>query len=450
MIIFGYYTVPLKTVYAEELPEALSIPPETSFQYGIKLAHIMFIPVFPLEKKWLLQQEYGDAYEVTPDAVRFLNETYGTKGTPLYAFSFWVLAFLGLLGYLINQEINDHKREVKKEKQTQQVAAYQAQERSKYDNPTLNDYYVLKSDKGKYYGAKVDSVTSEQVWLRFVANEAGYSQFSKPTILRKFVLKRDSFLVYSVPRKVLKKSFQSKTGLFRIKDIDKQSFLKVIDMYQVDVETNLGFGLQDAPTEAEVKNKLKNFINQSAIDASLAYLDDESRQYFLEIIRVARNEGVPRMKEMTQTSTYPPVTYALLMYAKYGYLLNAGKKVSSNEKDLLRGFSQLAKKAAVGLWSSEANLKSLLIKNVRLVARNKVKVNVVLNANLVAQTRPINFDLEMRRVEGEWKLNLLSTFAYTQKQIVLLNGRAQMYRKSIREDLKRLSFDVTFAPELIY
>ena len=122
MIVFGYYTVSIKTVYTEELPPEMQggLGPNDRFQYGLKLAHLMFIPLFPMEKQWMLKQDLGDAYRVTPMAEQYLTQKYGTPGTPFYAFSFWILAAIILLGVAINDVVKNNNKKADRRNTEQQ------------------------------------------------------------------------------------------------------------------------------------------------------------------------------------------------------------------------------------------------------------------------------------------------------------------------------------------
>ena len=159
------------------------------------------------------------------------------------------------------------------------------------------------------------------------------------------------------------------------------------------------------------------------------------------------------MKEFLMTTKFKNIAYSLVMYTYYGYLPARGANLPNNDEALLKDFGFFAKVVNLGIWSSSNNLSSLNIKSVGLIARGIVNVNASQNSNILQDMIEMPFSIRVEKEDGQWKLNLMSTFDYTKNQIDRVGKPGEgpkLYRKKIRDDLKKLKPDVKFAPEFIY
>lgn len=446
-MIYGYYTVPLKTVRGSELPEEIQVEDDADFRCGIKLAHLMFIPFFPLGKSWVMRK-YDNSYEISEEAEQLLDTLYGTPKTPWYSFSGLILIGLVFLYFQV-QEMMDSRAEraymegIKKEETDGKIKGL--------TNPLVSDYYALKSPGGQYYAAKVDSASVDKVWLRCVVNDKGYGSNDKNKIVSKYVLDRDKFFTYPVAKSDLMKSFKDKKALLKIKGLASGQPLTLVDLYNLDISKRVAtLSIQDAQTENEVKKLLSKLTETTSVDSSMALLDSSSKRFLLEVVKVAKNKDAFTMKKFIDAATYPTVTYGLVMYAHYAYLPAVGNDKAKSDEDLLKGFSLFSKLLGVGLWTTSDKIKQLDVRSVVLEGKNIALARLSLNSNILETETPISFNVTMNKEGGQWKLNLPSTYAYTRNQILKVGSvmGTISYKKRVRDDLQKLYPNITFAEAL--
>lgn len=449
-MIYGYYTVSLKTVQASELPAEIPTEPGTSFQYGIKLAHLLFIPFFPLGKRWLMKKD-GDSYEITPEAEELFAALYGTPKTPWYAFSGLILIALFFLYSTVDDMLTSRRAkayldEMKKEKQDEKLRGLK--------NPLVTDFYALKSANGKYYGAKVDSVASGKVWLRCVANDQGYSIQTADNIISKYVLERGEFFTYAVPKEDLLKSYQGKKALLKINGLANQQALTLVEVYNRDLDDNTTqLSIRDLQVEEEVKQALRQFINTNSIDSSLMRMDSNSKKYFADVIKFANQKDVPQIKQFIKSSAYPSVTYALVMYMKYGYAKSQEKRPTTSLMNDVKIFSLFSKMLGMGLWSMSDKIKQYRASSTTLIRKNTASIRLSLNSNILERTSVIPFKVLFKYEDGQWKINIPSTFSYTENQVAKVGSYGSgpgMFRQKVRQELKEIDPKISFATELMY
>ena len=120
--------------------------PGAEIQQGVQLAHMLWIPFFPLGKKWILKQG-GQSYEMNAQVEQYLNQTYGKASTPWYAFTGFFLVFLAF-GYMKFQDANRDRR-MKQAYAAQQIAKVEEEKKTAADllenikEPSTTDYYSI-------------------------------------------------------------------------------------------------------------------------------------------------------------------------------------------------------------------------------------------------------------------------------------------------------------------
>jgi len=137
-MIFGHYSFPIRTLQQAELPAQLNPGIGNKIQYTVRVAHIMFIPIFPFSKSWTLKKD-GDHYKMSPEGIKVLNTLYGKKGMPWYAFAGPILlaAFMifGKIGTMFNGYSQASNFDSK-------ITAIQ----EKIGTPSTDDYYSMKEE----------------------------------------------------------------------------------------------------------------------------------------------------------------------------------------------------------------------------------------------------------------------------------------------------------------
>jgi hypothetical protein len=449
-MVYGYYTVSLKTVQASELPEEIPVEPGTTFRYGIKLAHLLFIPFFPLGKQWTMRRD-GYSYEITPEAETLFEALYGTPKTPWYAFSGLILIGLFFLYSTVDGMISSSREkaylsEMKKEKQDEKIRGLK--------NPLVSDFYALKSSKGRYYGVKVDSTAGNQVWLRCITNDQGYGTHTESRIVSKYLIDKDRFFTATVPKTSLLKSYQSKKPLLKIKGLANQQPLTLVEVYNRDIHNkNTDLAIQDSETATEVAKALRQFINTNSIDSSLVMMDSSSKKYFADVLAASRKKEVTQIKQFIKASPHSSVTYALVMYAKYSYSKSLGKTPAKDMASDIKTFSFFSKLLGMGLWTMSDKIKKYTATSARLARKNTATVILSLPSNILERISSISFKVHFTYEKGKWKIDLPSTFSYTENQIAKVgtygNGPS-LFRQKVREDLKEINAMINFDAELMY
>ncbi|HAS46833.1 MAG TPA: hypothetical protein DCS93_40485 [Microscillaceae bacterium] len=452
-MIFGYYTVSLKTIQANQLPAEIPVEAGTHFECGLKLAHILFIPIFPMGKQWLLKRD-GNSYEVTPEAAQLFDTLYGKPKTPWYAFAGLILAGLALVYFSVQDMIEDRRRmsylkETKKQQLNEKIKSF--------ENPLVSDFYALEGSNGQYFGVKVDSASEDKVWVRYLINDQGFGFNNQNNTLAPFIVNRGKFSVTTLAKKDVMKSYQDKKALVKIKGLASGQPLKVVDVYNIDIDAKkTKIAIKDPETTVAVKDVLKRFVTQTSMDSSLALMDTSSKVYLLGVVKTALTNDARKMKRFIMTSKNSTVTYAMMMYARYAYLSGKRDKKDESNAKLLRNFGFFSKLiGGVGLWSINDKIKDINVMSVTLTGINKASARLSLYSNILQTRSKIYFSVDLNKENGQWKVNLPSTFSYTSNQVFKV-GRftegPRLYRERVRTDLKKLDKknQTVFAPELVY
>lgn len=94
MIIFGTYRFSIQTLDPKDLPFSDRLQPGDSVRQLLRVFHVFWIPVFPLEKTWVLDTDDGrfDISKRMKNAE--LAHRIEPKATPWYSFSLLILVGL--------------------------------------------------------------------------------------------------------------------------------------------------------------------------------------------------------------------------------------------------------------------------------------------------------------------------------------------------------------------
>ncbi|OJJ21180.1 hypothetical protein BKI52_11475 [marine bacterium AO1-C] len=438
MIVFGYYTIPIKSVYAHHLPKDVAVTEGARFDCGLKLAHIMFIPAFPIEKKWLMKHQ-GQTYETTSHMASLLDDLYGKPRTPWYSYAVFLLGLAALLYFFIEGKVENYRQE----------SALIEASRSQKISP--NSYYALKSSSEQYYGVKVDSSSEDKVWVRYLNNDPGYSENKKIGAVSVFMINRGEFKVQAISKKTIVKSHYRRSALIKIEGLNEGETLTLESIYNVDIDKDdIGLYVSDPQTSAEVKQVLKKFVNETSVNSSLALLDSSSKTYLLDVVKTAKTGDVTNMKNFIKENEHPEVNYAMMMYAKYVYLPKLADNLIKTDKRLLSDFGEFSKLLGVGLWRNSSKIKNIKIVIVNVTGKNVALARVSLPSNILGRPSRINFLVKLRRENGQWKINLPSTFSYTSDQIAMMKWGGKAYRERIRSALKAKNKSLIFDVGLAY
>lgn len=138
MIIFGHYTIPIKTYKPEELPFGSQFQQGDLIQLRVQVGHLFWIPFFPMWKGWVLVRK-GEKRKLNPEANQQLD-AIGGRSHPWYAFTGLFLIPLLFVGFQVWQ----HQKEKRLEgyRLTRAIATIE-ETAGEIQTPTLQDYYMI-------------------------------------------------------------------------------------------------------------------------------------------------------------------------------------------------------------------------------------------------------------------------------------------------------------------
>lgn len=161
MILFGHYTIPIKTYKPEELPIGGQFQQGDLIQLRVQVGHLFWIPFFPMWKGWVLVRK-GEKFKLNPETNQQLD-AIGGKSHPLYAFTGLFLLPLLFVGFQVWQYQKEQRIEGYRVARSLEVIAETTGE---IQTPTLQDYYMI------YPGR------CEENYLRSAFKVSDYSQDS--------------------------------------------------------------------------------------------------------------------------------------------------------------------------------------------------------------------------------------------------------------------------------
>ncbi|KAA3641091.1 MAG: hypothetical protein DWQ02_01090 [Bacteroidetes bacterium] len=441
MIVFGKYTFVLKNIPQDLAPPQFDLDGGTELQLGLRVFHLFWIPIFPYAKEWILRQDQKYA-KVPHDLQPVFDQLYGRSTTPWYSF----LGIFLIIGAFFLFKIDSCNKSWKKKKQfqaTEQVT--QATIMDKINNPSLDDYYVFEGSKNHFFGTKVDSITAEGVFLKYVINNKRVYEISPQEIVPDFILGSKKFTRQFVPSDQLKSAVSRNNGKGKnrpimLKGLAGNHPISLHQILRITDSENLKFNYSDEEVSSEIEKVFKRFITTTSIDSSLVLLDTASKNYIYEIYSITNTDNEKQMFDFINQSTQKTIDYQMVLYAHYVYhQSNRSNKLESKE-DIIRDFGFFLKILDVGLWSIDEKISQSKISNIKM--KNKVHAQIHLTSNILSPPKEIMFYIEFNKEEDKWKVNLPSTFSYTKNQIsraIINNNQVdKKYREKILRDLKQI------------
>lgn len=442
-MIFGHYSFPIRTLQPSELPTQLNPGAGNKIQYTVRVAHIMFIPIFPFSKSWTLKKD-GDHYGMSAEGVKVLNALYGKKRMPWYAFAGPILlaAFMlfGKIGAMFNSYSSASNFETK-------ITAIQ----EKIANPTTDDYYSMK-EEGYEKVYKVIAFTQDSIQFsmptkndknRWRDRGRKVSFFENPAapVVSKTIAKSEL-------ERAIAKEYDNRYGFKGIPLIGTEDGRLVVlqSIDRVD-RSYVEKALAENMVEEEVRQVFSQFMDGTSLDTVMMRMDKASTQYFTEMLAVAKTDNFNNMKQFIDQSDFPLVTYKHMLYTKYVYL-NAAKEHKEAEilspEEELKSYTFFLKLVEQGLWTfalDEKIKEGMKGGNVRFQGENRATINLVAASNILSETTFIPFGVKLNKEEGIWKINIPSTFAYTSNQIDRAARNEELkkkYRFKVAEEIEQL------------
>lgn len=163
-IIYGYYSPCIKTYTPKELGTEHLVPPDASIKVLQKVGHLFFIPVFPIEKLFVIRKDYK-TYVLPHEIEKKIKERDVLK-TPVYSFAFPILFVLGIIFIIFSGWMKDNNRRLEQKKYF--MARLPEMEHALSH---LSTHHYIKLDNPSIYG------NSRSKYLNFVKDTGNQLQF---------------------------------------------------------------------------------------------------------------------------------------------------------------------------------------------------------------------------------------------------------------------------------
>jgi len=175
--------------------------------------------------------------------------------------------------------------------------------------------------------------------------------------------------------------------------------------------------------EQEIKVAFNQFLVGTNLDSAVLSLDEASANYFEKVLTLAKEDDIAKIKTFVKQSKHPSVTYKYMLYTKYVYLKSTeAKKTLNNGRISFRG-------------------------------DNHASISVMIYSNMLTKSVPIHFTVNFNKQEGQWKINVPSTFAYTEKQIeraAMSESSKKKYRFSLIEEVEKMDVAIRISPDWFF
>ena len=106
MVIFGWYAFTIKNYTRDELFQMGIAPENMGFLIKQKVAHVFWIPLFPIGKQYVLKRN-GKNYEM-PEVLISKLKSFETPKTPWYSFLLPILAIFVFIGVSANEAYDSY------------------------------------------------------------------------------------------------------------------------------------------------------------------------------------------------------------------------------------------------------------------------------------------------------------------------------------------------------
>ena len=455
MIVFGHYAISLQSFDASQLPPSLNPGNGARIEQIVRVVHLMFIPVFPFEKTWVLKKD-GKRYNLPPEIHRAIEGHLHSKPMPWYAFSFLILAAVALTIFRVNGSLKQRSYE---------KAAFEsrikntAERFEKIQRPSNMDYYEFSNNKGDVRFAKVHRFTQDSI-VFMVAKQNDGKFWDDGWKVGYFDNPNSNVVLVSNHKERIKSTVRADENNFfegaALEGILTGSKVVLNDIKRLDRD-KLTVQYEDAKEAQLVKAAFDNFMSSYAnIDSSLMFIDSASVSYFRQVLSMAKSPNFITKKEFIESSKFPLETYKNMLYTQYSYLETTKKQKAANEKEELKDYGFYLKLLEMGLWILDFDKKvigNVHTNGISFQSPTAATIQVAAPSNMLNLPRKIEFRVKMNKENGTWKLNVPSTYDYTTYQIqggVKGANYRQAYRKIVREEIKNLEQSVQLASEWEY
>lgn len=443
-MVFGYYHITLRTVQKGIIPEIDGLP-NTRVSEKIKLGHIMFIPFIPLGKVWVMERA-GQMYSMNHLAVQSLNKSLGRSKTPWYSFLGFILIPLIFIVYSAGNFIDDRQSAKRYKANFEKTLSANLE---KVNKPVKSDIFLFKNKQGKKVGLQVAYSSADSVYfLAPLDNEnkkwnnqkwaAGYFMSENPTTEVSFA-KSDLQKTFknTIDERMYNKGIPSgvKVPLDGLMQLDKVISISDKENLPVVSETET----------RKIRADFDHFIKEANnLDSLITLMDTESHQYYENILRQAKQNDKGMVEAYRRQKSTKNCLYEVMLYTKYVYMQN-DRQTSTNfaspetKKDYLF-FLKLLEKGFLTLDTKK--LGEMNVTDVSIPQKDQAQLRLRATSNLLQRPTNVSFTVKMTKEDGHWKINMPSTYSYTENQIRYVNGGAKQWREMVRNNVSSVGEDV--------
>lgn len=456
-MVFGYYHITMRRVQSSEFPE-LNFPPDTEIEQKVKVGHLMWIPFIPLDKVWAVSIG-NNMYQLSGDAEHKIEQTLGKRGYPWYSF-FGLIAVPALI--ILFSIFSAYNQKMSKKRSI----AYFENKRDKLnehvDQPQPEDMFFFKDSEYHQIALKVESSDTDSIYFKSpVDNENkkwgtinwafGYYNSDNPTQTSAFA-KLD-----------LKKSFQQDYSESMYKKGISHGNLPVEGLIQLEkVEQTLDerkpIPIVSAKEQNSVKEAFNHFVEHvDNLDSLVNLMDNASYKFFQDQL-IEANKADNIIVKGLKSNRNQNSLYELLMYTRYVYL-KAGEGQEGDPNRLTEAmadlkdyifFLKLLEKGYLSL--NNQHIKEAEVVNINIPDENTASLTIKSMSNFLKQPKKVSYLVEMSKQDGKWKINLPSTYSYTESQLLSMqyNDNVQnvsgQWREMVRANIKEIEAETVISP----
>lgn len=450
-MVIGYYTVGMERYSSTQVAHLFQIAPHEYVEKAVKLGHFMYIPFFPIEKMWVLNKG-GERFKIKYEVAQQLERQFGELRAPWYAFAGLILVGVLYAWYSISGSIAQNKWTNQHQTEAQNLLA---QRMALVNKPTVHDYYTLKRNYEAFV-VKVNSFTRDSI------------EFLVPDPVRtlNFNEKKDYLIAYlnepdsaAVRRKLaradIEKYFASEADWnTAINDVDHSIWGRLagentkfgtVERFPAD---SVARWVANNRQAVDVKVAFGQYLaNINDVGATLTLLDTATMGFFNRMLKTAVTGDIDQMKAFVDKSDMPLVTFKLMLYTQYVYLdgsrMRPGQPI---DKPTMQDYMYILKLVEQGLWTVSIDntlAPSLTIQDITFVGKDKAVLRVSKYSNILKEPNIIPFDVAFHKEGGAWKINVPSTFHYTNLQVQLATQpgtgtmNKQAYKKMVIDEVNR-------------
>lgn len=451
-MVFGYYHINLRSLDPKAIPELGPVPGKISEK--LKVGHMLWIPFFPMGKKWVLEAN-GEMYELNPKAKMALQEKLGPSKTPWYAFTGLIAIPVLIVGFMLFNFVEDRARKKNYEARIKQESGVLM---AKINDPQKDDVFFFES-RGKTVPAKVNYSTADSIFFLAPLDNERDKKFWQEKWAMAYFNSDNPTQEVAFAREDLKKTFKQEIttkveGLPAGKLPLKGKFkLKKVVTNDPDAPAPI----VDAALSAHVKKEFEHFLeHRGNQDSLMALMDSKSKEYFQNLQETARKSDADVIKYIKSNRKMPNIVYELMLNTKHVYQFGMEKSAegkSAEEKlSSYVFFLRLLERGFLSLGNE--NMKNIKVKGVDLPAKDLAIINVSARSNILQRPKDVVFRVALRKEDGRWKVNIPSSFSFTERQIsgdfVIESGGKKQWRDLVLTRFAELGQDIALDDAWFY